>query len=64
MGVTHIVNVAFGKKNNQTFVDPATYEDNHIAFHGICALDNLTYKILPELGPAAAFIHRAVLDKG
>lgn len=64
LGVTHIVNAAHGSKYNQVNTSPEFYQDFNITFHGIPALDIMTYKILPHLRPAAEFILKAHQDEG
>ncbi|XP_076449794.1 dual specificity protein phosphatase 3-like [Babylonia areolata] len=64
LGVTHVVNASLGTKFNQTNTDADFYKDAGIDFHGIPALDIMTFKILPYLRPAAQFIHKAHQEKG
>ena len=59
LGVTHVVNASQGTKFNQVNTDADFYKDAAITFHGIKALDIMTFKILPHLRPAAEFIHQA-----
>ncbi|GFO00304.1 dual specificity phosphatase dupd1 [Plakobranchus ocellatus] len=64
MGVTHVVNASMGSKFNQTNTDAAFYEKSQITYHGIPAMDTITFKLLPYLRPAADFIEKALTQKG
>ncbi|RUS85366.1 hypothetical protein EGW08_006851 [Elysia chlorotica] len=65
MGVTHMLNVSMGPKFNQTDTDSEFYKSPYnIAFHGIPAMDVITFKLLPYLRPAAEFINKALADGG
>ncbi|GFR61672.1 dual specificity phosphatase DUPD1 [Elysia marginata] len=66
MGVTHLVNVSMGPKYNQTDTDTNFYQQPpySIKFHGIPAMDVITFKLLPHLRPAAEFINSALAENG
>ena len=53
-----------GTKFNQIDTDQAYFEDVGIKFHGIKALDILTFKMTPHFEPAAAFIDEAIKSGG
>ena len=60
-----MVNVSVGPKFNQTDTDSDFYQDPYnIAFHGIPAMDVITFKLLPYLRPAAEFINKALAEGG
>ena len=62
--ITHIVNCSMGTKFNQINTDQTYFEDVGIKFHGIKALDILTFKMTPHFEPAAAFIDEAIKSGG
>ncbi|KAK7505300.1 hypothetical protein BaRGS_00003462 [Batillaria attramentaria] len=64
LGVTHVVNAAHGSKYNQIDTSPEYYQEADITFHGIPALDIMTYKILPHLRPPAEFMQKARQNGG
>ena len=65
IGVTHVVNTSMGPKYNQTDTNADFYQNPHnIGFHGIPALDVITFKLLPYLRPAAEYINKALAENG
>jgi dual specificity phosphatase 3 len=64
MGITHVVNASQGTKVNQTDTNADYYQPHGIDFHGVPALDIMTFKILPYLRPAAEYIHQARQKNG
>ncbi|XP_005110041.1 dual specificity protein phosphatase 3 [Aplysia californica] len=64
IGVTHVVNVSMGPKFNQVNTDSVYYDWYNIQFHGIPAMDVISFKLTPYLSPAAEFIEDALSNKG
>uniref|UniRef100_A0A0B7B3L5 Dual specificity protein phosphatase n=1 Tax=Arion vulgaris TaxID=1028688 RepID=A0A0B7B3L5_9EUPU len=64
MGITHVCNVSMGKLFSQTNTSSGFYKTYDIEFHGIPAMDVMTFSILPYLNNAADFIEQALVKNG
>ena len=64
LGVTLVVNAAQGNKFNQINTNSDFYSDVRMEFHGIPALDIMTYKINKYFSDAAEAIDKCLLSKG
>uniref|UniRef100_T1J880 protein-serine/threonine phosphatase n=1 Tax=Strigamia maritima TaxID=126957 RepID=T1J880_STRMM len=66
LGVTHVLNAAYGRGREFGFVntDATFYERDGIKFLGIPAMDMMSFHLEPYFEEASEFIHQALRDKG
>lgn len=64
VGITHVVNCAWGTSFNMVNTDQSFFEESGIMFHGIPAVDVWKFKIGPYFRGAADFIEQALSSGG
>ena len=64
LGITHIVNCSQGNGARETNTDARFYRGAGIKFHGIKAVDNPTFNMMPFFRDAVDFIDKALKSGG
>jgi len=63
-GITHVLNVAQGKKINQVDTDASFYENANIKFCGIGAMDVAGFKLKAHFSQTSDFIDDCLRSDG
>lgn len=59
LGITHVLNMAHGRRRRSWSARHVTYKQLHITYHGITAIDSADYDIRQHFDEAIQFIEQA-----